>query len=136
MELPQRLTKVDQEKNIFLCYTEKWLHLPSLLENRTASVLTTILSRWSKKNTFFYGQLCSLGILQHSPSPCFFSSSVVDYIVYGKLVNVSTCVEDVPNAKARKSWKNCKVFPIRTSSSKWPHLIVRFDLKLDTQNPL
>ena len=55
-----------------------------------------------QKEYLFYGQLCSLAILQHSPSPCFFSSSVVDYIVYGKLVNVSTCVEDVPNAKAKK----------------------------------
>ena len=55
-----------------------------------------------QKEYLFCGQLCSLGILQHSPSPCFFSSSVVDYIVYGKLVNVSTCVEDVPNAKAKK----------------------------------
>lgn len=55
-----------------------------------------------QKEYLLYGQLCALGILQDSPSPCFFSPSVTDYIVYGKLSKVSTCVKDVPNAKAKK----------------------------------
>ena len=35
----------------------------------------------------------------------FVSSSVVDNIVYGILENVSTFVEGVPTAKAKKNWE-------------------------------
>ena len=70
------------------------------------------------------------------PHHVFFSSSVVDYIVYGKLEMYLHVLKMYQMQRLRKSWENCKVFPIQTSSSKWPHLIVRFDLKLDTQNLL
>lgn len=53
-------------------------------------------------NFFIYGQLCSMGIMQGSPSPCFFAPAIANYIVYGKINKVVTCIRDVPNPKVKQ----------------------------------
>ena len=40
--------------------------------------------------------------MQGSPSPCFFTPTIADYIVYGKIEKVPTCITDVPNPKVRQ----------------------------------
>ena len=55
-----------------------------------------------RRDYYIYGQLCSMGILQGSPSPCFFTPTTADYIVFGKIEKVSTCITDVPNPKVRQ----------------------------------
>ena len=49
-----------------------------------------------------YGRLCAMSIIQGAPSPSFFASSVVDYILYGCVDKVTTSIDDVPNVKVRQ----------------------------------
>lgn len=55
-----------------------------------------------QRNFYIYGELCYMAIVQGSPSPCFFAPAVVDYIVYGKIEKVETCIGDVPNQKVKQ----------------------------------
>jgi hypothetical protein len=48
-----------------------------------------------------YGMVSAFSILQGSPGPTMFASSVVDYIVYGKTDAVSAKITELPSGKVR-----------------------------------
>ena len=54
-----------------------------------------------RRDYYIYGELWSIRILQGSPS-CFFTPTIPDYKVYGKIEKVSRCITDVPNPKVRQ----------------------------------
>ena len=64
-----------------------------------------------ERNFYIYGQLCSMGVMQGSPSPSFLAPAVADYIVYGKIEKAITCTRDVPNPKGKslKSWRKLRI---------------------------
>lgn len=48
------------------------------------------------KEFFRFGQLTALGLLQGSPGPKFFSPSVTNYILYGKMEKCTPTIEEIP----------------------------------------
>ena len=57
-----------------------------------------------------YGQLCAMGIMQGSRSPCFFAPAVADYIIFGKIEKVTTCIKDLPNHKVKQKLEELQAF--------------------------
>ena len=95
---------VDQggPRNEFFTLLHKQINSSSLFTGEPGKKLFSHNVPALQRNDFLiYGQLCSLGVMQGSPSPAFFASPAVDYILYGKLEKVKIEISDVPNAKAK-----------------------------------
>ena len=89
-----------------------------------------------QRNFYIYGQLCYIAVMQGSPSPCFFAPSVVDYIVYGKIEKVETCIEDVPNQKVKQKLEELEKIEDPEAFSKRASFECSFRFKAGFSKPL
>ena len=89
-----------------------------------------------QRNYYIYGQLCYIAVLQGSPSPCFFAPSVVDYIVYGKIEKVETCIGDVPNQKVKQKLEELEKIEDPEAFSKNASFECSFRFKAGFSKPL
>ena len=89
-----------------------------------------------RRDYYIYGQLCSMGTLQGSPSPCFFTPTIADYIVYGKIKKVSTCTTDVPNPKVRQKLEDLEKIKDQEVFTKFTSFECPFRFKAGFSKPV
>ena len=114
-------TLVNQHVGISLVANGVFRHNVAALEN---------------KEFLRFGQLTALGLLQGSPGPKFFSPSVTNYILYGKLEKCIPTIDEMPCGEVKSSMENLATVTDEEELKKRPLFSVVSDLMLGTRSHL
>ena len=102
-------------RNEFFSLTHNELSKPGMFTGEESrKCFNHYILALEQRNFYIYGELCYMAIVQGSLSPCFFAPAVVDYIVYGKIEKVETCIDDVPNQNVKQKLQEFATSRLKT----------------------